>query len=93
MTVVVVVDVVVVDLGESNHLLVFEGGKECQTLRQKLKSMSAFSAWFPRREEVRTHQTRDVVKGFRDRTCVVEGRGSLLLALHLLTYSVCLQAP
>ena len=88
----VVVDVVVVDLGESNHLLVFEGGKECQTLRQKPKSMSAFSAWRPRSEEVRTHQTRDVVKGFHDRTCV-ERRGSLLLALRLLMYSVCLQAP
>jgi hypothetical protein len=92
MTVGVVVDVVVVDPGESNHLLVFEGGKECQTLHQKLKSMSAFSAWCPRSEEVRTHQTRDVVKGFHDRTCV-ERRGSLLLALRLLTYSVCPQAP
>jgi hypothetical protein len=92
MTVGVVVDVVVVGLGESNHLLVFEGGKECQTLHQKQKSMSAFSAWGPRSEEVRIHQIRDVVKGFHDRTCV-ERRGSLLLALRLLTYSVCLQAP
>ena len=92
MTVGVVVDVVVVDLGVSNHLLVFEGGKESQTHHQKPKSMSAFLVRCPRSEEVRTHQTHDVVKRFHDRTCV-ERRGSLLLALRPLMYSVCLRAP
>jgi hypothetical protein len=87
-----VVDVVVVDLGQSSYLRVVEGGKECQTRRQTLRSMFVFLAWFLRLEEVKTHQTRGVVKGYHDRKYVV-GRGSLLLALRLLAYSIGPQAP